>query len=308
MKYKVSPTKILIAGALQVVTTTIGFILYKRPYVWALSALEWYDEVYCGTLLDSAKSKYESLPEKYKAQVRTKIQITTAECNEDYLDSFTDKFYDQCFFNAKAAFVSIPIVSTFLIIGIVLCLHWAPFHAKTLKKPAFMLAFMFSLVLVAVNIGQIITILVPIINENASPDHNYSKHRVHQMECGLGAEVTALILMLISATLSCVIAYFIIKLYVMRIRGQKPNLTKKQLRMETMEEYMEDEFEKKSKKKKKKSMNQSDYFDAQDASFAEASMMRKSAENLYVEDPMAQKVRAPPTQIPYAGAPTSGRR
>merc|ERR1712235_179032 len=91
MKYKVSPTKILIAGALQMVTTTIGFILYKRPYVWALSALEWYDEVYCGTLLDSAKSKYESLPEKYKAQVRTKIQVTTAECNEDYLDSFTDK-------------------------------------------------------------------------------------------------------------------------------------------------------------------------------------------------------------------------
>ena len=73
-------------------------------------------------------------------------------------------------------------------------------------------------------------------------------------------------------------------------------------------EYMEEEFEKKSKKKKKKSMNQSDYFDAQDASFAEASMMRKSAENLYVEDPMAQKVRAPPTQIPYAGAPTAGRR
>ena len=31
MKYKVSPTKILIAGALQIVTTTIGFILYKRP-------------------------------------------------------------------------------------------------------------------------------------------------------------------------------------------------------------------------------------------------------------------------------------
>ena len=71
---------------------------------------------------------------------------------------------------------------------------------------------------------------------------------------------------------------------------------------------MEEEFEKKSKKKQKKSMNQSDYFDAQDASFAEASMMRKSAENLYVEDPMAQKVRAPPTQIPYAGAPTPGRR
>ena len=66
-------------------------VLYWILSVWALTALEWYDEVYCGTLLDSAKSKYESLPEKYKAQVRTKIQVTTAECNEDYLDSFTDK-------------------------------------------------------------------------------------------------------------------------------------------------------------------------------------------------------------------------
>ena len=55
-------------------------------------------------------------------------------------------------------------------------------------------------------------------------------------------------------------------------------------------------------------MDKSDYYDAQDASFAEASMMRKSTENLYVEDPMAHQVRAPSTQIPYAGAPTAGRR
>ena len=71
---------------------------------------------------------------------------------------------------------------------------------------------------------------------------------------------------------------------------------------------MEKEEGKKYKKKQKKSMDKSDYYDAQDASFAEASMMRKSTENLYVEDPMAQKVRASPTQIPYAGALTADRR
>ena len=55
-----------------------------------------------------------------------------------------------------------------------------------------MLAFLLSLVLVAVNIGQIITILVPLINSHASPDHNYRKHDMnHRMKCGYGSEVTA---------------------------------------------------------------------------------------------------------------------
>lgn len=45
------------------------------------------------------------------------------------------QFYEKCFFNAKAAFVSIPIVSTMIILSIIMCLHWAPFHKKTLKKP-----------------------------------------------------------------------------------------------------------------------------------------------------------------------------
>ena len=37
--------------------------------------------------------------------------------------------------NTKSAFVTIPIVSSFLIVGIVVCLQWAPFHKRTLKKP-----------------------------------------------------------------------------------------------------------------------------------------------------------------------------
>ena len=61
----------------------------------------------------------------------------------------------------------------------------------------FMLAFLLSLVLVAVNIGQIITIIVPLINKNASPDHNFNefdqerKVRSFFMKCGYGAETTA---------------------------------------------------------------------------------------------------------------------
>ena len=55
-----------------------------------------------------------------------------------------------------------------------------------------MFAFLLSLVLVAVNIGQIITILVPLINEHASPDHNYrASEKAKRMKCGFGAETTA---------------------------------------------------------------------------------------------------------------------
>ena len=55
-----------------------------------------------------------------------------------------------------------------------------------------MLAFLLSLVLVAVNIGQIITILVPLINSHASPDHNYRRNDANRrMKCGYGSEVTA---------------------------------------------------------------------------------------------------------------------
>ena len=69
---------------------------------------------------------------------------------------------------------------------------------KLILLLGFMLAFLLSLVLVAVNIGQIITILVPLINSHASPDHNYRRADVNRrMKCGFGAEVTA-----VSATLS----------------------------------------------------------------------------------------------------------
>jgi len=258
---KVTPQLVMYCAAAQIVLTTIGFILYKRPYLWAWEALEYYSEVHCGRELDKINGKYASYDLKYKQQIEYKVISYRSDCQERYLDTFTEKFYSICMANTKSAFVAIPIVSSFLIVGIVLCLHWAPFHKRTLKKPGFMLAFLLSLVLVAVNIGQIITILVPLINSHASPDHNYRKHDMnHRMKCGYGSEVTALALVLTTSILSGLIAYFIIKLYIIRIKGQDENLKKGNLRMETLEEYEQQKAIRKQHKKAKKQQGQSKHY------------------------------------------------
>lgn len=254
---KVTPSLVMYIAAAQIVLTTIGFILYKRPYLWAWEALEHYSENYCGDELDRAQNRFHNLESaKHRARIANELAKYQQECHQDYLEVFTDKFYDQCMANSKSAFVMIPIVSSFLIIGIVLCLHWAPFHKRTLKKPGFMLAFLLSLVLVAVNIGQIITIIVPLINKNASPDHNFNdldpQDRTFFMKCGYGAETTALLLMLSTCILSALIAFFIIKLYILRIKGQEENLKKGKLRMETLEEYEHQKHIKKKLKEDKK--------------------------------------------------------
>jgi len=253
---KVTPQLVLYCAAAQVVLTTIGFILYKRPYLWAWEALEYYSSVVCGAKLHEANLRYQALEGRHKGRIQSELQRYRTSCHEEYLESFSDSFYKMCMTNTKSAFVSIPIVSSVLIIGIVLCLHWAPFHKRTLKKPGFMVAFFLSLVLVAVNLGQIITIIVPLINEDASPDHNYHSQTPTRMKCGYGAELTALFLVLTTSILSSLIAYFIIKLYIIRIKGQEENLKKGNLRMETLEEYEQLKMMKKQVKKQKKKEKQ----------------------------------------------------
>ena len=55
-----------------------------------------------------------------------------------------------------------------------------------------MVSFLFSLVLVAVNLGEIITIIVPLINDNASPDKQIENNGDKDtMICGHGAETAA---------------------------------------------------------------------------------------------------------------------
>ena len=98
------------------------------------------------------------------------MQLRHTDCNEDYLEAFSEKFYKDCLVNCKPAFVQIPVASCFLIVGIVAALHWAPFHHKTLKKPGFVSAFFISLILVAINVGQIFSIIIPMVNHNALPD------------------------------------------------------------------------------------------------------------------------------------------
>ena len=75
---------------------------------------------------------------------------------------------------------------------------------------AFMASFLFSLVLVAVNLGEIITIIVPLINENASPDKQIENAGdKDNMLCGHGAETAAVSHSLISSL--TLIFYFIMQ-------------------------------------------------------------------------------------------------
>ena len=59
-KPKITAQKVMYVAAFQVVVTTVGFILYRRPYLWAFSVLKWYKEEWCGTNLDNAKEKMKT--------------------------------------------------------------------------------------------------------------------------------------------------------------------------------------------------------------------------------------------------------
>ena len=66
MGKKITAKKIMYVAAAQIVLTTVGFILYKRPYLWAWSALEYYKKTVCGEQLDTVNSKFNSYrSEKY---------------------------------------------------------------------------------------------------------------------------------------------------------------------------------------------------------------------------------------------------
>ena len=142
--------------------------------------------------------------------------------NHKTFSNFNTKFNDGCLGHCKSAFTTIPIVSCFLILGIVAALHWAPFHKKTLKKPGFIIAFLFSVILVAINLGQIVSILVPIINPNASPDANLETDK--HLKCGYAAEFVALGLIIGSSLLSALIAAFVIRLYAIRVKYQDDHI------------------------------------------------------------------------------------
>lgn len=227
---KVTAQRIMYIAAVQIVLTTVGFILYKRPYLWAWTALEYYKEIYCGKHLSAIESKYNSYEQSQKIQVTDKVARYRRQCDENYLESFTEQFNENCLNNCKSAFVQIPLASCFLILGIVGALHWAPFHSKTLKKPAYIFAFFFSLILVSINIGQIITILITIINPNASP--NRLTEGDNRSKCGFATEILAFALIVGSSVLSGLISLFVIKLYVRRVRYQDEHMEDLDMGME----------------------------------------------------------------------------
>ena len=163
-------------------------------------------------------ARFQTYSTEHQAQALDAVTRYRRKCNENYLSSFTENFHDICLGHCKSAFVQIPLGSTFLILGIVAALHWAPFHKKSLKKPGFVFAFLFSVILVSINIGQIVSIIIPLINPNATPDRILKSDK--RESCGYAAEIVALSLILGSSVLSALIAAFVIRLYAIRVRHQ----------------------------------------------------------------------------------------
>ena len=67
---KITATGVMYICAVQIVLTTIGFILYKRPYLWAWTALEYYNSVICGDDLNQAIARFEQYSDKLKPGAR----------------------------------------------------------------------------------------------------------------------------------------------------------------------------------------------------------------------------------------------
>ena len=64
---------------------------YKRFSLWAWEALEHYSEVYCGRELDRVNGKYASYDLKHKQEIQYKVQKYRSDCQEHYLETFTDQ-------------------------------------------------------------------------------------------------------------------------------------------------------------------------------------------------------------------------
>lgn len=226
-KPKVTAKTIMYIAAVQIVVTTLGFILYKRPYLWAWTALEYYKKITCGEQLDAVNSKYESYSTEHRSALAGKVTKYNRQCSDEYLSSFTETFNESCLNSFKSAFIHIPLASCFLILGIVAVLHGKPFNKKTLKKPGFICAFFFSLILVSINIGQIISIIVPVVNPNASPDREMRDREMREgsrAKCGYSAAILSLSLIVVSAVLSGLIAFYVIRLYVFRVKYQDEHI------------------------------------------------------------------------------------
>ena len=106
-------------------------------------------------------------------------------------------------------------------------LHSKPFNKKTLKKPGMVFAFFFSLVLVSINVGQIVSIIVPMINPNASPDRDLENDR--RAKCGYATEIMSLSLIAASSVLSSLIALYVIRLYAYRAKYQDDHINELQM-------------------------------------------------------------------------------
>ena len=109
---KVTPERIVALCAIQIILTTFGFILYKRPYFWAISAVNFYKKkceqnmVALDNVLIALKSLGGRSPIRGAATALAGIELHRQKCEEDFFASFTQHFYRQCSVSyCKPAFI-----------------------------------------------------------------------------------------------------------------------------------------------------------------------------------------------------------
>jgi len=241
--------KVMYVAAVQIGLTVLSFILFKRPYLWALHALQYYAEITCGSHLDQINAKFNSYDSEHQLSALGKVEQYRKNCDLDYRKNFNQIFEEYCIGELRQAFVTIPLVSTILVLCIVFLLQYEPFNSKTLKKPTWVFAFLFSVILIAVNVGEIIAIIIPVLNKNAGPKHSKAQERADK--CGLSSLILAISIILISTTLSGLICSYIIRLYAYRAKYQDDHVKNLQMH-EELKKLKENEKDREKREKQEK--------------------------------------------------------
>lgn len=169
-------TALVYAGALQLMLTIINVYLYSRPWTWATKSLSYWSNHHCGSNIQRFKAQLDSHAENarlYHISLEAYKQHYAEwqrDCGPESLDRFTDTFRQYCMTYTKSSYHFTPIASCILIGAIIWAIQYSS-KVKLLKqvfeKSGVVIAFLFSLILTGLNIGQFVAILVPIWNSDA---------------------------------------------------------------------------------------------------------------------------------------------
>jgi len=262
MANKVTSTHVMWICAAQILIAFVGMLIYKKPHLWAYTAISYWKNVYCGSTLAKFQKKYdENLAKAAKLEgptIGSNFPDYLIGCTDRYLENFNYKFTERCMNDAvRWAFTGIPVLNVILLILISFALHKNPFNSKTLMKPPFLVAVVCCLLMIAVNIVELVSILMPLMNPHTLRVPEAAQKSGDRERCGYAAEIASSCFIGISAVLSGIVTYYLVHLYTVRIRYQDQHVSF--LVMEPSAPKIDEGKETEDNKKENKSGWGSDY-------------------------------------------------